>query len=113
MAPLDEKIARLPPDLRKEVEDYVDFLLERRVPLVPEPPGVATSPPDDQPLIPKPLILADEIPFRTDTGSIPLFPEPAPRNPAGAPREKVIEFSLPRQVRRSPGQENDILDWID
>jgi len=26
---IEEKIKKLPPDLRKEVEDFVDFLLEK------------------------------------------------------------------------------------
>lgn len=31
MPTLGEKIERLPPDLREEVEDFVDFLLEKKM----------------------------------------------------------------------------------
>jgi len=30
MSDLEERISELPPDLRREVEDFVDFLLTRR-----------------------------------------------------------------------------------
>lgn len=30
MATLEERITELPPELRREVEDFVDFLLEKR-----------------------------------------------------------------------------------
>ena len=36
MKPLEERIKDLPPDLQREVEDFVDFILTRREAL---PPG--------------------------------------------------------------------------
>jgi hypothetical protein len=35
MKPLEEKIKELPPDLRREVEDFVDFVMVRRQPREP------------------------------------------------------------------------------
>jgi hypothetical protein len=32
MKPLEQKIKDLPPDLQREVEDFVDFILDRRSP---------------------------------------------------------------------------------
>lgn len=32
MPSLEDRIKHLPPDLRREVEDFVDFLIDRRVP---------------------------------------------------------------------------------
>lgn len=32
MPSLEDRIKGLPPDLRREVEDFVDFLIDRRVP---------------------------------------------------------------------------------
>lgn len=112
MEGITEKLSRLPPELRKEVEDFVDFLLERHVPqqdLFPVPKG---APADEPPLVSGPVILADEIPFRTGDEVLPAFHDPVPPRKALDQPERVIEVAR-RQGRGSPGKEKDLLDWID
>ncbi|MDH7510036.1 MAG: DUF2281 domain-containing protein [Methanolinea sp.] len=112
MEGITEKLSRLPPELRKEVEDYVDFLLERHVPQRDQYPLPKAAPADEPPLVSGPLILADEIPFRTRDEVLPVFPDPVPQGRASDQPERVIELPR-RQGRSSSGKEKDILDWID
>ena len=59
MGNLGVKLARLPPDLLQEVEDYVDYLLEHR-----GPPAHESSTGTDSPGVSSkgPIILAQEAP---------------------------------------------------
>lgn len=107
-----EKLSRLPPELRKEVEDFIDFLLERHVSSgdLPSVPRLFNG--EEPPLPPTPVILADEIPFRPPGEIIPSFSDPLPRSTFSDSPEKVIE--VPRRQHSSrPEKEKDILDWID
>lgn len=112
MEGIAEKVSKLPPELRREVEDYIDYLLERHVSSLEHPIVSKVVPGEEPPLVPKPVILADDIPFRTDNESLPGFPDPLPRNTVARPAERVTGVSR-RQGRSSPGEEKDILDWID
>ncbi|HQI14412.1 MAG TPA: DUF2281 domain-containing protein [Methanolinea sp.] len=112
MEGITEKLSRLPPELRKEVEDFVDFLLERHVPQRDPFPVPKGDPADEPPLVSGPVILADEIPFRTGDEVLPAFPDPDPPRKAVDQPERVIEVAR-RQGRNSPGKERDLLDWID
>jgi len=112
MEGIAEKVSKLPPELRKEVEDYIDYLLERHVSSMEQPFISKVVPGEEQPLTPKPIILAEDIPFRTGDESLPGFPDHFPQNPVPSPAERVTGDAR-RQGRSSPGKEKDILDWID
>jgi hypothetical protein len=109
---ITEKILRLPPELRKEVEDYVDFLLERHVPQREQYPLPKAAQDGEPPLVSSPVILADEIPFRTGDEVLPAFSEPDPPKKTFNHPERVIEVTR-SQGRSIPGKEKDLLDWID
>ena len=73
MTGIEEKISRLPPELQREVEDYIDFLI-RRNPLPPaeeQVPAFLSPQPATTP--PNPIILANEIPFRRDQDILPGY----------------------------------------
>ncbi len=101
MGNLEVKLARLSPDLLKEVEDYVDYLLERR--------GISpneTSHGMQEPgVVPNgPIIFAQETPVPETRKIIPNFPGSG---------------DIPPSMERRSGsarKEKDpqgILDWID
>ncbi len=60
MESLESKLDGLTPEQRKEVEDFVDFLLYRSGNF-PAAPGTAQSPPPLQNVAPPPLILQDPV----------------------------------------------------
>ena len=60
MESLESKLDRLTPDQRKEIDDFVDFLLYRSGNL-PVPPGAAQSPASRQNIAPLPLILQEPV----------------------------------------------------
>jgi hypothetical protein len=60
MESLESKLDRLTPDQRKEIEDFVDFLLYRSGTL-PVAPGTTQSPASRQNVAPLPLILQEPV----------------------------------------------------
>ncbi|HUU75854.1 MAG TPA: DUF2281 domain-containing protein [Methanoregulaceae archaeon] len=97
---LEEKIARLPPTLRREVEDFVDFLIRRHD--TAHLKGTKTSAENN------PIILAEErhIPYSED-----LLPIPA--NTSGM--EAVYTSGKPKNDDLTGEQcsANSILEWIE
>jgi len=94
---IEEKIARLPPELRQEVEDFVDYLLKRYGDYLEQQKDTSSSV--------APVMLAQE----TDPSSL------AENNPSNA--------LLALDVQEAAGGQNDdeglernsrnILEWID
>ena len=97
MEPLESKLARLPPALRKEAEDFVDFLLSRYVgePVLreapaPVPPVMNTVPPPlraaDPPVPATPRIM----PAAAETPAARPEPETAPGSPPSSGTEEAV-----------------------
>jgi len=111
MASLDEKITRLSPDQRREVETFIDFLLQRG-----SGKGFLT---ENGTLFQESLKVAPQHPIIMAEELRPLTPEP-PRDPLPvlpdiSPKESRHEqkgggVQQGRSARRDPGL---LLDWID
>ena len=101
MGNLEVKLARLPPDLLKEVEDYVDYLLEHR-----GLPAHESSPGTETPGVASkgPIIFAQEDPVPENSQTIPNY---SSSGDAPASRDRAPGSS--RKERDPQG----ILDWID
>ena len=86
MESLESKLERLPPEQRKEIEDFTDFLLHRAEPAPARQPVPVQAPPFLQEAIPSPL-------------SVPGAPEltASPANES-APRRVVVRSSAPAVV---------------
>ena len=92
MGYLDEKISRLTPDQQREVEDYIDFLLERGR----QNSGLPSRPP------------APDIIIARETGH---HEEIVPLTDVFTTQEKTL---IPEsQIRRESGKKSDLLDWVD
>lgn len=114
MEGLAEKVSRLPPELQREVEDYIDFLLSRQ----PSPPSRHEPSPDF--LIPatpappaKPIIMADEIPFRHEPDILPGYKDLGQLPESEVPQEarKDPPVRIVKKPSSEPGKK--LLDWID
>lgn len=112
MEGIAEKISRLPPERQREIEDFVDYLLSRQSPR--EKPGdspdfLITSPTQ----VPsKPIILADEIPFRRDPDILPDYADLGQHADLGEGESKKGSPPSIKKARPSdPGKK--LLDWID
>ncbi|NYT16604.1 MAG: hypothetical protein GKC06_01160 [Methanomicrobiales archaeon] len=111
MGSLDEKITRLSPDQRREVETYIDFVLQRGTgegflpensPLFQENQKVAS---------PNPIILAEEVhsqPHEPPRDPLPVLSDIRPKES----RHDYEGTGTPqgRFARKDPGL---LLDWID
>jgi hypothetical protein len=93
MGVLEAKIERLPPERRQEVEDFVDFLLERVN-------AGSRSPPGSHYEEPAPIILAG------DRGNDPFLP----LRPASQEPQSVGLGDLSFQKRRP--DPDHLLEWI-
>lgn len=112
MTGIEEKFSRLPPDLQREVEDYIDFLLKRHSPS-PEKERVLDFPASVESPPAKPIILADEIPFRHDPEILPGYKDFL--QPAGSEDERDVALERPARLNKSqvPDPGRKLLDWID
>jgi len=113
MEGITEKISRLPPELRREVEDYIDFLLSRQSSCTGHEPAPDFLIPPSPSAPSKPIILADEIPFRRDPEILPGYKDLGPvADLAGKDEEKK---DLPVRLKKSQSSESGkkLLDWID
>ena len=101
MGNLEAKLASLPPELLKEVEDYVDYLLERR-----GLPAHESSPDTRTPgsVSNGPIIFAQETQVPEKRQIIPNFPD---SEDLPQPREKGSGSS------RKDKDPQGILEWID
>jgi hypothetical protein len=111
MGSLDEKITRLSPDQRREVETFIDFVLQRGTGegFLPESSPLFRE--NQKAASPNPIILAEEVPSR--------LPEPS-RDPLPVlsdirPKESRHDYEgsgTPQghSTRKDPGL---LLDWID
>ncbi|MGV8128320.1 MAG: DUF2281 domain-containing protein [Methanolinea sp.] len=112
MEGIAEKISRLPPERQREIEDFVDFLLSRQSPR--EKPGDSPDfliiPPTQVPS--KPIILADEIPFRRDPDILPDYADLGHLADPGEGESKKDSPPSSKKARSfDPGKK--LLDWID
>lgn len=112
MEGIAEKISRLPPERQREIEDFVDFLLSRQSPR--EKPGDSPdfliNPPTQVPS--KPIILADEIPFRRDPDILPEYADLGQHPDLG---ESEMRGDAPLGIKKVRPSDTDkkLLDWID
>jgi len=107
-----EKVSKLPPELQKEVEDYIDYLLERHVSPIEHPIVSKIVPSEGPSLLSKPVLLSEEIPFRQDAENLSEFSNPFALNPDENLPERITEVAR-RRDRDNPVEEKDLLDWID
>ncbi len=95
MGYLDEKISRLTPAQQREVEDYIDFLLERGQ-QGSGMPGMPARPP------------APEIIIARETGH---HEELVPLTDVFTTQEKTL---IPEsQIRKETSKKSELLDWMD
>lgn len=113
MTGIEEKISRLPPELQREVEDYIDFLLRRNpLPLAEEQvPGFLSHPPATAPL--NPIILANEIPFRRDQDILPGYQDLGQL--AGTEGDPRVGTEPPVNIKKTQATDpgTRLLEWID
>ncbi len=113
MGSLEDKIIRLSPEERREVEDFVDFLFHKASTGLPQPPGGAflQQNPQNQQNVPQaPVILAEEKSVLT-----PRTPDPLPvledlrmKELSSSPRKES-----PLKTRTNKKDPGLLLDWID
>jgi len=111
MGSLDEKITRLSPDQRREVENFIDYILQRM-------PSKGSLP-ESSPLFPEnlqadsqtPIILADEEhsrPPEPPRDPLPVLSDIRPKESRHDPEGSGTPQG--RSTRKDPGL---LLDWID
>lgn len=111
MDSLDEKVTRLSPEQRREVENFIDFLLQRGAGGGFSTGGGSFFRENSKDAVPHPIIMADEIassPPEPSRDPLPVLAEIRPNET----RHDYEGSSAPqvRSVRKDPGL---LLDWID
>jgi hypothetical protein len=112
MGSLEDKMARLSPQQRREVENFVDFISGRVEGGGASTPENAFFPETSTEVTPNPIILAEEVPVRKSS-EIPA--------PFTATEEQRVKDLPPESHRESPQREDRsrkkdpglLLDWID
>ncbi len=89
MESLESKLERLSPEQRKEIEDFVDFLLHRAEP-APARPSPSVQAPPLLPVVPPPLMVPD-----APESSSPFSGE-------SAPRRVIVRSSSPAVAEEEP-----------
>lgn len=141
MESLESKLERLSPVQRKEVEDFVDYLIFRSGDPQPAPRMIPQAPPilspapripESAPLPPAPDLSVSQM---QDSPSIPSHPVPAPRQESGSAGDDWISrdymdygqfeqspspaTEAVRKVKQKIGRREEhekshqLLDWID
>lgn len=112
MEGIAEKISRLPPERQREIEDFVDYLLSRQSPREKpsDSPDFLITPPTQMPS--KPIILADEIPFRRDPDILPDYADLGHLADPGEGESKKDALISVKKTRPSDSGKK-LLDWID
>lgn len=87
MESLETKIERLPPELQKEVEDYIDFLIAKH-----KPSERASVPQNPQPQV---LVETRSFPFFPQTTEPERLPLPSLEPESGAEEPASLEVSRP------------------
>ncbi len=111
MGSLEDKIARLSPDLRNEAETFIDFLLQKGGAEKPGPtrdPFLVSEPASPAP---PPIIMAEEIPHQVVTRSndhLPALGDLQMRDSSHTSDDRLSQGN--RTKRKDPGL---LLDWID
>lgn len=137
------KLERLTPEQRREVEDYVDFLLFRSDnrpdparPVAPVPPVLTATPPvpEPAPVVVPPLQPAPIVPYHYDTPA-PVAPAPGDAvyeiggddwltrdymdlgqfEPAPSPATEAVKKVKRKLVQREEQEKkgSHLLDWVD
>jgi len=111
MGSLEDKIARLSPDLRNEAETFIDFLLQKGGAEKPGPtrdPFLVSEPASPAP---PPIIMAEENPHQGVTLSNDHLPALGDLQMRDSSHTRDDRFSQSnRTKRKDPGL---LLDWID
>ncbi len=117
MAGIADKISRLPPERQQEIEDYIDFLLLRYPPRSEQEkvPDLLISPLiSPGPSTPaKPIILADEIPFRSAPDILPGYRDPGEKMQPDGKEEGATVSPMRSGKKKDLETGKRIVDWID
>jgi hypothetical protein len=105
MGMLEEKINRLSPHLQREVEDFVDFLLQRTEKTPSALAGGSILAPVPEP-VSKPIIMAEDLSSSRRQDTPPDVPETCDLIRSPEP-DDTYERKTGRQAP------NKLLDWID
>jgi hypothetical protein len=110
MGSLEDKVARLSPEQRREVENFIDFTLQKTAGFIQACPGNSVQEQRTADQV-KPVILAEEKPLAGHT----VIPDPLPvledlktNENSGAKRDMQ-----PRSVRPKGKDPGLLLDWIE
>jgi hypothetical protein len=118
MGALEEKVARLPLEQQREVDDFVDYLLRKSATVYPvTPPGASiinelqqSGPQAPEPPAERkngPLILAEETHIQRGREILPDYPNYDEKLVPGEGKERS---QAPKRKLKEPGK---LLDWID
>lgn len=107
-----DKLSRLTPEQQREVEDFLDFLINRDSNSPVDSSGNFSPARGDDMAQPAPMIFADERPvaYHTDQDILPDYPEYGGSGATGKTREPERRIVIPRRVEKEPGK---LVDWID
>jgi hypothetical protein len=105
MGILEEKVNRLPLHLQREVEDFVDFLLQRTETTHSIPNGGSILAPGPEP-VSKPIIMAEDLTASRRQEGIPDSPEPGDLI-------RLPEHDDTYERKTGRPAPNKLLDWID
>ena len=112
-----DKLSRLTPEQQREVEDFMDFLINRdsNTPISTynhESGGNFSGAPRDDVVQPSPMIFAEERPVAShiDQDILPDYPEYGESGSIGKSREPARRIVALRRIEKEPGK---LLDWID
>ncbi len=112
MGSLEEKLARLSPEQRREVENFIDFIVQKNDSGTTATPEGMFLPGKQAEVSANPIILAEEVQVRK-SGEIP--------DPLPVMEEQRVK-DIPPERRRESSQREDhfkkkdpglLLDWID
>jgi hypothetical protein len=110
MGSLDDKVARLSPEERREVENFIDFILQKHTGLIQVSPDEVIQDPQPANQV-KSVILAEEKPLTGQSGAtdpLPVLEDLKMRENSGSRRD--LQPHPGRQKGKDPGL---LLDWIE
>jgi hypothetical protein len=110
MGSIEDKMARLSPEQRREVENFIDFILQKNAAPIKASPGDLVQDSQSGKQV-NPVILAEEKPLSGKTvvtDPLPVFEDRAVSEGSGPKRE--LQNRSGRQKGKDPGL---LLDWIE
>jgi hypothetical protein len=109
MESLESKLERLSPDQRKEVEDFVDFLIFRSGNFPGSPPA-ALVPPRIQNVAPPPFVIQEPVQILENSPAKEVDTSPGENPPAPVPRQ---ESATPFHEVSAAGDDRIARDYMD